>query len=416
MTASTREEYLDLLGWMVGRTRLGMKPGLETTRELLARLGHPERGMRAIQIAGTNGKGSTSRLLQTILASQGLRVGLFTSPHLVCVRERFVIGDEAMPEAEFVRLVRGLRPAAEATGATFFELCTVLAVLWFAARKVDVAVMETGLGGRFDSVTALPAEGLVLTGVDLDHVQILGDTVEKIWIEKIAAMRPGRPVFTRETRPELRGILSHEAASRGCPVVECLEDAPLAPPLEGMHQAGNLALAWNAARSLLGREPLSGPVESAFAAMCWPGRAQRVAGDPEVRLDVGHNPQAIAALAAAFGKQPFVLLFGCMADKDWQAVLALLSPGALGVHYLPLDTPRAARPEALAAVFAGEAHGTVASAWAAAAAQAREAGVPLVVCGSFHTVGAAMRCLHEEGRLEFWPQGIVPDPEVPGLG
>lgn len=416
MNASTRAEYLDLLGWMVARTRLGMKPGLETTRELMARLGDPQAGLRSVQVAGTNGKGSTSRMLQAILSSQGLRAGLFTSPHLVCVRERFVIGDEAMPEADFVRLSRRIRPEAEAIGATFFEICTALAVLWFVERGVDVAVLETGLGGRLDSVTALPAEGLVLTGVDLDHTQLLGDTVEKIWREKIAAMRPGRSVFTRETDPVLRQILSEEAGRHGSPVVECRTPAPLDPPLEGTHQAGNLALVWAAARMLLGREPEVAPVAQAFAGMVWPGRAQRIAGTPEVLLDVGHNPQAITALRATLGERPFVLLFGCMADKDWREVLSMLAPKAAGCHWLPLETSRAARPEALRDVFGGTVHGSVEAAWEAACAQAKRAGLPVLVCGSFHTVGAAMRCLHGEGRLDYWPRGIEPDPEVPGLG
>lgn len=401
---------------MVGRTRLGMKPGLETTRELMARLGDPQAALRSIQVAGTNGKGSTSRMLQAILSSQGLRVGLFTSPHLVCVRERFVIGDEAMPEADFVRLVRRIRPEAEATGATFFEICTALGVLWFVERGVDVAVMETGLGGRLDSVTALPAEGLVLTGVDLDHTQLLGDTVEMIWREKVAAMRPGKPVFTRELDPGLRQILSNEAQACGAPVVGCLDRAPLDPPLEGGHQAGNLALAWSAATHLLGRAPETAPVRAVFSRMLWPGRAQRIAGSPEVLLDVGHNPQAIAALLATLGGRPFVLLFGCMADKDWREVLGMLVPEAAGAHWLPLETSRAARPEVLAEAFGGMAHGTVESAWEAACLQAKAAGIPLVVCGSFHTVGRAMRSLHGEGRLDYWPRGIEPDPEVPGLG
>lgn len=416
MTASTHEETLDLLGWMVGRTRLGMKPGLETTRELMARLGDPQVALRSIQIAGTNGKGSTSRMLQTILSSQGVRAGLFTSPHLVCVRERFVIGDEAMPEADFVRLARRIRPEAEATGATFFEICTALAVLWFVEQGVEIAVLETGLGGRLDSVTALPAEGLVLTGVDLDHTQLLGDTVEKIWAEKIAAMRPGKPVFTRELDLNLRQILSNTAAEAGAPVVDCLAYAPLDPPLAGEHQEGNLSLAWSAATQMLGRVPEVAAVRAAFAQMVWPGRAQRISGVPEVLLDVGHNPQAIGALIETVGDEPFVLLFGCMADKDWREVLGMLVPRAFACHWLPLATPRAARPETLAEAFGGTAHLEAAHAWEAAVAQAKAEGMPLVVCGSFHTVGEAMRRLHAQGRLEYWPTGIEPDPEVPGLG
>ena len=416
MTSLVRARYLELLSWMTGRTRLGMRPGLETTRELLQGLGNPQRGLRAVQVAGTNGKGSTSRFLQGLLMSQGWKVGLFTSPHLVCVRERFLIGDRAIPEETCAELLERIRPVAEATGATFFEICTALAVLWFVQERVDFAVLETGLGGRLDSVTALPAEGLLLTGASLDHTALLGDTVEAIWKEKMAAARPDRPIFAIRQSEGLDGILSEHARSLGCELVWC-DRAPVRSGLEGEHQTRNLALAWQAATRLLGRAPDLTAAQARLDGLVWPGRWQWLEGTPRILLDVGHNPQAMEMLARKLAGSGAVLLFGCMADKDWRQALVMLTPVASTIHLMPLATSRAATPAQLAQVFPqtkpyGEAKGALLH----ALAEASEKGTFLVIAGSFHTVGTAMRELHSMGRGGFWPEGVVPDPEVPGVG
>ncbi len=413
-----RESYSGLLNWMMARAQIGMHPGLETMRRLLAALGHPESGVRMVQVAGTNGKGSTCRLLQAVLSAHGWRTGLFTSPHIVCLRERFIIGDEAVPEAECAALLAEIRPAAEVVNASFFEICTALAVLWFRRREVDFAVMETGLGGRFDSVTALPAEALLLTGASLDHTAILGNTVEAIWGEKVAALRPGRPVFTPPQQESLMRILQERAGAEGSRVICCREPAPLNPPLAGPGQRRNLDLAWRAAAFLLGREPDAAAVRRVFTRLIWPGRLQHLAGNPEVVMDVGHNPEALGLVTAEMAGRRPVLLFACMADKDWPTGLAELVAGGLsGIHLFPLPTARAERPENIAARFPeAKLHGSAAAAWEAATEAARAQGVPVLVCGSFRTVEAVQRHLLEQGHYAFWPEGIVPDPEVPGLG
>ncbi len=403
---------------MTRRARMGMRPGLETMRELLAALGHPEKGLVAVQVAGTNGKGSTSRLLQAILSSQGLRTGLFTSPHIVCLRERFLIGEEAISEIECADLLEELRPAAESCQASFFEICTALAVLWFQRRGVDLAVLETGLGGRLDSVTALPAQGLLLTGASLDHTAILGNTVEAIWTEKVAALRPGKPIFTPPQPESLRVILDAAAAKAQCEVVWCDQPAPLEPPISGEGQRRNLDLAWGAACRLLGRVPHPQAVAESLSRLPWPGRVQRLPGTPEVVLDVGHNPEALELLGREIRETRPVLLFACMADKDWPHALGyLIEAGLTELHLFPLATGRAEDPQRIAGYFPQAiVHPDPQTAWIAAERRAREANVPVLVCGSFHTVGALQRLLQAQGRYAFWPEGIVPDPEVPGLG
>jgi dihydrofolate synthase / folylpolyglutamate synthase len=417
MTSSDRTRYLELLEWMTGRTRLGMRPGLETTRDLLAKLGNPQDGLRAVQVAGTNGKGSTSRFLQGLLSSQGWKVGLFTSPHLVCVRERFLIGDVAIPESVCADLLERIRPVAEEVGATFFEICTVLAVLWFVEENVDFAVLETGLGGRLDSVTALPVEALLLTGVSLDHMALLGDTVEAIWNEKIAAARPQTPIFAIRQSGQLDAILETHATALGCDVVWCDQAAPVHPGLDGEHQSRNLALAWRAAVNLLGRAPNIVKAQLQLDTLMWPGRWQWLEGSPRILLDVGHNPQAMELLARKLVGTDAVVLFGCMADKDWRTALSMLMPVSSSVHLMPLATARAASPEQLAAVFSqATPYHEAKDAVSQALADASKKGTFLVITGSFHTVGTALRELHALGRGNFWPEGIVPDPEVPGLG
>jgi len=372
--------------------------------------------MRVVQVAGTNGKGSTCRFLHRILQGAGLRTGLFTSPHLLSVRERMILDEEAIPEDEFVDLVETVLPHAEALDATYFETITAMGVLWFAASGAQVAIMETGLGGRLDSVTALDAELCAVAQVGLDHCGILGDTLEAIWAEKIAILRPGRPLVTLETREPLRRTLRDLAIERGGEAI--FLDPALAHPVAGLpggsHQERNLALSRALAERLLGRILSESEIERALAGMVWPGRFQRIPGDPEVILDVGHNPDAAEALSILAAPLRPVLLFGAMADKDWSTVLGQLALVCSETHLPPLTTPRAASPADLQDAWPqAHVHRDFESAWHAASAHARAQGVPVLAAGSFHLVGGLLRLLLPERRDSFWPAGIVPDPELP---
>ena len=375
--------------------------------------------MKCIHVAGTNGKGSTCRFAHRFLSNAGLRTGLFTSPHMVCVRERLILGEEAIPETEFVDLVERVLPHAEAIGATYFEALTAMGALWFSERGAEAVVLETGLGGRLDSTTAFPAEVCAVAQVGLDHVAILGDTVEKIWREKIAILRPGKPLLTCETRGPLLAELREFAELRGGEAIQLdLADGfrPMGLP-PGAVQERNLLLARRSVETFLGRDLPVAEIESALAGMRWPGRFERVAGRPEVVLDVGHNPDAAHELALIVAPLRPVLLFGAMADKNWREVLAHLVPVCSTVHLVPLDLPRAERPQAIAAAFPGAiAHPSYETAWRGALHEAAILDVPVLVAGSFHTVGQAARLLWSEGRYGFWPNGVEPDPQLPGMG
>jgi len=269
-----------------------------------------------------------------------------------------------------------------------------------------------------DSVTALPAQGLLLTGASLDHTAILGNTVEAIWTEKVAALRPGKPIFTPPQPESLRVILDAAAAKAQCEVVWCDQPAPLEPPISGEGQRRNLDLAWGAACRLLGRVPHPQAVAESLSRLPWPGRVQHLPGTPEVVLDVGHNPEALELLGREIREIRPVLLFACMADKDWPHALGyLIEAGLTELHLFPLATGRAEDPQRIAGYFPQAiVHPDPQTAWIAAERRAREANVPVLICGSFHTVGALQRLLQAQGRYAFWPEGIVPDPQVPGLG
>ncbi len=411
--------YSTSLAALLGRIGRGVRPGLETTRDLLARLGDPQEPLRCVQVAGTNGKGSTCRYLHRILQQAGLRTGLFTSPHLVCVRERLVVGEEAIGEDAFADLFEEVRPHAEAAGATYFETLTAMAALWYARNGAQAVVLETGLGGRWDSTTAFPAEVCAVAQVGLDHMEFLGDTVEKIWAEKIAILRPGGVLATLERRPRLLEALEALAAERGGRLV--LPDPDRTIPVPGLppgaSQPGNLLLASACAEIFLGRTLGEHEIRRSLDALRWPGRLERIPGDPEVVLDVGHNPDAARETAMSLGNSRPVLLYGTMADKDWRGVLGILSPLVAKIHLAPLSVSRAASPRSIADSFPDAiAHGTFAQAFLQAQQDAKRLGKDVFAFGSFHLVGGALRILHEQGRYAFWPAGILPDPEIPGMG
>jgi dihydrofolate synthase/folylpolyglutamate synthase len=408
--------YAHALRRLEGRIVAGIRPGLETTRLLLSRLGHPDRAYQVVQVAGTNGKGSTCRFLHRICQASGKRTGLFTSPHLLSVRERLVMDEEAITEAEFVSLCDVVLPIAEELQATYFETLTAMGALWFRDRGAEIAVIETGLGGRLDSTTALHASLCGVAQIGLDHTQILGDTIEKIWAEKIAILRHGGTLLTLEDREPLRESLRELARERGGHAVflDPSEALPFEGIPEGAHQERNLALARALAHLALGRILSKAEVETALRGMVWPGRFQRIAGDPEVILDVGHNPDAAKLLAGMVASPPPVLLFGAMRDKDWPQVLGLLGPACRSVHLAPLEPQRAATPSELqTACPQALVHPTFEEAWSEACREAREAGVAVLAAGSFHLVGNTLRCLIAEGRGGFWPLGITPDPSLP---
>jgi dihydrofolate synthase / folylpolyglutamate synthase len=352
----------------------GMRPGLERIEALLESIGNPERAMTLVQVAGTNGKGSVSAMLAATLTASGRRVGLYTSPHLVDLRERIRVGGAPIPESDVVDGMEALGSLVARLDATMFETLTALALDYFAREGVEVAVLETGLGGRLDSTSVGRPTVEVITRIDLDHEAYLGSTLEAIAREKAAIIRSGVALSARQ-EPAVEALLARRAFERGVPLL--VEGRDLAVrvrratlegqwldfegpgwrvddvrcALLGVFQPGNALLAAAAARALGASDAA---VRDGLAGVRWPGRFQLIRAIPPVIVDGAHNPAGARALAASlaayFPGRGGTLVVGISGDKNMAGILDALVPSAERVICTAADHPRAASPEALAAL------------------------------------------------------------------
>ncbi|WP_457630510.1 bifunctional folylpolyglutamate synthase/dihydrofolate synthase [Oceanithermus sp.] len=391
--------------WLERLARHGVRPGLERIRELLARLGNPERALRVVLVGGSNGKGSTARALAAVMGAAGRRVGLYTSPHLVSFRERVEVDGRAIPAAAVERLAADLRPHVEAVGATYFEAVTALALAYFAEEGVELAVLEVGLGGRFDAVNATEPELSLVTGLSLEHTEWLGPTLARIAREKAGIFRPGRPALTsaggeaarllaagaRQVGAELEFVQPQAVATAGYGVDFSLDRARYHGALMGRFQAANLALAARAA-TLLGAGPEA--LRRGLAGVRHPGRLDY---RPRERLlyDGAHNPAGAQALAQAlddyFPTSPKNLVFAVSRDKDVESMARSLRPRFARVWLTAYPGARSRNPEELAGLFPGAALEPDPGKALAGALAARESGGLVVVAGSLYLVGALLR-------------------------
>jgi len=400
-----------------GGEHAGMRPGLERIEALLDALGRPEQRYTLVQVGGTNGKGSIAAMLAAILKAAGRRVGLYTSPHLVSFRERIRVNGEAIAEDAVVDGVEALGTLVARLDATMFEAATALALDHFARQAVDVAVLEVGLGGRFDATTVGRPAAVVLGRIDLDHEAILGATVEAIAADKACIIRSG-VAYSAAQAPGPAGIIAERAVAAGVPLLVEGRDlhvrvaardlggqriacegpgfrfAELTLPLLGTFQPGNALLAVAAAHGLGAGETA---VREGLARARWPGRFQVLPGAPVVVLDAAHNPAGAAALAASlreyFPGQAITFVLGVMADKDARGILAALAPLARRFILTRAATPRAAAPEALRAALPGGAPAAeTAPTVADALGRATRAPTTPVVCvaGSVALIGEAL--------------------------
>jgi len=391
--------YPESIDWLFATQLFGIKLGLDGPKSLLKEyLAYPDHGVKVIHVAGTNGKGSTCAMIDSMARGAGHRCGLFTSPHLVDFRERIRVSGEDIPEEECAAMLTELRELSERMDPhpTFFEITLVLAMRWFRERGCEIIVLETGMGGRLDATTAVPADVCAITPVGLDHMQWLGDTVEEIALEKAGIMVEGKPVFSSPQEDGVKRVLEREANERRSPLK--FIDAPLTGypvALVGTHQRWNAALAVEclyAAGIRLDYEV----VHHGMATVRWPGRFERLelADGRAVVLDGAHNPQGAAVLAETwrwdFGSRKATLVFSAVAAKDIAGILAVLVPLAERIHICPVDTPRAALPEELAAGLPAEAPPHECHATFNAAFDAALAGTgPILVAGSLFLVGEA---------------------------
>lgn len=399
--------YREALDWLFGTQTFGIKLGLDGPRRLLREFAAlPSAGVVVLHVAGTNGKGSVCAMAEAIARADGRRTGLFTSPHLIDFRERIRVGGEEIPQAEAAAGLTELRTLCVRLDPhpTFFEIALALALRWFARCGCDFIVLETGMGGRFDATTAVPASACAITPISLDHTQYLGATLELIAAEKAGIFLPGVAAVSAPQSPEVSATLSAIAAACGTPLT--FVSAPLtdhAIVLPGEHQAWNAALAV-AAVGLAGVRVGAATLGRVLATVSWPGRfevfpAGTVRGlAADIILDGAHNPHAAAALAATwhrvYPQRRAELICGAASDKDLAGILALLAPLASRIHLCPINNPRALPVAALAAALLPDSpphlkHSEIAAALASAAA----GGGPVLVAGSLFLAGEARAIL-----------------------
>ena len=352
--------YAEAIQFLYGLQVFGARPGLEATSQLAALADNPQDKLRFIHVAGTNGKGSTCAMLESIYHAAGLRVGLFTSPHLVSFRERIQVNRQLIGEPDVVRLVtelQGLLPADQSSSITLFEFVTVIALRYFAEQKCDLVIWETGLGGRLDATNIVTPLASVITNIALDHQAWLGDSLEKIAAEKAGIIKPGVPVVTTECRAEALSVIERVAQENNAPLMRVKTDPSsiFYPPssLPGEHQRMNAALAIATVGVLQKIFSVSDEqIATGLAQVKWPGRLQLITrpNDQRVLLDGAHNIGGVEALRAALQGGVPTLILGMLGDKDWRVMCEMLAPLANRILLVPVDSARTAKPEELAVV------------------------------------------------------------------
>lgn len=362
----------------LGHETLAMKLGLTNTALLLQALANPESTYPAVQIAGTNGKGSTAVMLDSICRAAGLRTGLFTSPHLQRITERVRVAGQEMSPADFARLATVVRDAAQRLAdaraipvlPTFFEHVTTLALLAFAEARIDLAILETGLGGRLDSTTVARAGTVAITPVALDHQEYLGETLNEIAAEKAAIIRPGIRVILAPQSAEVRAVMLNRC--QDCDVTPYPDDCAIditganadgrlratfqtkrdryddvTLGLRGRHQISNASTAIRLAESLVetGFPITRAAIVQGLETAEHPGRLELRSGQPALLFDGAHNPSGARALRRyldEFVKVPITIVFGAMRDKDLKEMTKALFPVAESIVLTQPDNPRAA--------------------------------------------------------------------------
>jgi dihydrofolate synthase/folylpolyglutamate synthase len=316
----------------------------------------------SIQVVGTNGKGSTSAFLESLASAHKLKTGLFTSPHLVSVRERIRINKQELPSREWVEGFNYVYHFCKNLHLTYFEYIFLLACYLFSKHQVDLAIFEAGLGGRFDATTVLPHPVLVFTSIDLDHSQILGSTLTQIATDKAGAIKSKQILISAPQTQEVVKVLTREAQKKQATLLFCNSffkeqnnslmltnpefKISLSPYLEPQTTNLKLALAtWELIRKKLNLPFNSGLLSQGISSFFLPGRIQKVSSQPEIFLDVAHNPHGLKHLKQSLQKLNFfpqMVIFSCLKDKDWKQMLSILQEFNATLYFYPLTSnPRA---------------------------------------------------------------------------
>ena len=412
--------YSAAIETLFARTTSGTKFGLERTEAILTRLGSPHQKLTAVHVAGTNGKGSVVATAEALLSSPGRKIGRYTSPHLIDFRERISVDSVPIPEEAVLAFLEKWIPAAEEMGATFFELTTALAFDWFARQEVDIAVIETGLGGRLDSTNVLTPRVATVTSIGLDHTDLLGDTLEAIAREKAGIFKRGVPAVIGESAPEIRSLLVKCAKEAGASPVMVIDDEyrisdvevsargtsfvlakgseqqRVTTPLIGAFQARNTAIAMATVAALETKYlPAPAEISGRLAKVFLPGRFQR---SGKFIFDVAHNPDGARTVAESIRAlnppAPRTALVAVLGDKDWKGIIRALAPAIDRFVFTsapsapqerrwdPSQAQAFAKSQGLESLLDPDLDTALRS--------ARKSGETVLVTGSFHTVGDVM--------------------------
>jgi len=369
-------DYKEALAYINSVEFFGSKPGQERIRELLEKLGSPQKGMRFVHIAGTNGKGSCAAMTASILKAAGYKTGLFTSPYLYRFNERMQINGKEIGDEVLAEIVSRLKPIAEAMEdhPTVFEMMTAAALLWYKEQRCDIVVLEVGLGGRFDATNIIDApECAVIMNIGLDHTAILGDTVEQIAFEKAGILKPGTEAVLFQQSASVTEVVRARCEELGIPLhIPDFDDIhtefdslygqsftyrgeAYALPLLGAHQLKNAATVLEVVEVLRARgwRLEQSDVEHGLYAVHWPGRFELLSEEPLFVVDGGHNPQCAQTvrdnLLHYFPDKRRILLLGILRDKDYENLTAILDEAADEYICITPESPRALPAEELAA-------------------------------------------------------------------
>lgn len=438
--------YNKAIDYLYGLQKYGIKLGLDNTIRLLSLLRNPQESFKAIHVAGTNGKGSTSVMIASVLRAAGFRTGLFTSPHLVSFTERIKVDDEEIKEAEVIELTDEIKEIINSSqcsefNPTFFEFVTAMAFLYFRRKGIEWAVIETGMGGRLDATNILLPEVSVITNISLDHKEFLGQTLKEVAAEKAGIIKHGIPVVSSSQDTGAMDVIKDKVSSEGIVLHEYGRDFVsllrgsdirgitfdykgknsldgLYVPLCGMHQMENASAAIKAIELIMERESIyPESIRQGLANTEWHGRLEliRKPGKKyDILIDGAHNPSAAGRLSEAlksyFAPQynRIILIFGIMSDKDIKGIMEPLLPIASEIIVTAPDYGRSASPEKLAETarslgFKPVVVNSVKDALDTAVRRAENSSVAdshlIVITGSFYTIGEAKTILGQKGVL-----------------
>lgn len=413
------DAYAETLDYLYALKNRGSKYGIERMRLLATALGHPERRFPVIHVAGTNGKGSVCAMLEALYRGNGYQTGLFTSPHLVHLGERVQVDRQMLSNEEIVHYTEQLRPVAAELGRedtdlhpTFFEFITAMAFLRFAEEPVDIACIETGLGGRLDSTNVVEPVLSIITTISLDHTELLGDTLAAIAGEKAGIIKPGKPVLMGKLPPEAEAVVRRVAAERGCTLHVLAERFPDGDALPETNLAGDFQR-WNAALAVYATEILQDrfPMRSAGALnhVAWAGRWQRLEVDERsLILDASHNPEGIAELAKNLdrltgdeGRAP-IIIAGTLGEDRARSLMQVVGPRARALYLVAPQQDRATPTAFLKSCLDRDAVETRVAALFPEPGRCAvgEPGDTIVLTGSIYLIGEVLERIQGTGSAE----------------